>query len=255
MAERVAASIVIGGSLSQADYAALVRIASSDRLSTEWGGERFEAHHLPADGGLALYGNEIAWGRFDQLETFCRNRHLPFVRWSGSSGGWGAERVVFIGKGDPTSFAVDDDDQLVIARDDAEKLGSFEAIMAHFAAAEFVVPPFVVEDVGAPEPGDLSGAALVPDELNSFQRTCAAVYGDGDFAHVESVDAARGAGDTLFAFLMIELSTSEGCESQLEAVRRLEMALSQIDSVIDRIASGASAETPIVSEHGYTPCA
>ncbi|MGN7931782.1 hypothetical protein [Sphingopyxis sp. 22461] len=68
--------------------------------------------------------------------------------------------------------------------------------------------------------------------LNPFQQLCAQSYGGGDFAHVESVPQARETGDTLFAFLMIELSESEGCKTREEAVRRLEMAISDIQCVI-----------------------
>lgn len=237
MADRVAASIVIGGHVSSAVYAQLAHIAVSERLSTEWGGEPFEASHRPADGGLALYGEEVAWGRFDELEALCSDKLLPFVRWSGSaSGSWGAERVVFTGEGEPRSFAVDDDDLLIIARDDVVELGSFEAIIAHFDGASFVVPPLVVEDDPAPPPSaDPAPSLLAAAGLNAFQRTCAEVYCAGDFAHIETVEAARDVGDTLFAFLMIELSSSEGCSDQSEAVRRLEMTQSHIQGVISGI--------------------
>lgn len=60
--------------------------------------------------------------------------------------------------------------------------------------------------------------------LNAFQRSCAAAYGEGDFAHVESLADASAVQDTLFSFLMIELSSEEGCANLTDAVRRLEMA-------------------------------
>lgn len=71
--------------------------------------------------------------------------------------------------------------------------------------------------------------------LNQFQRACAATYGDGDFAHVGSVDEAREMKDSLFTFLMIELGTQEGCTDRQEAARRLEMAQGDIQSVLDAI--------------------
>lgn len=71
--------------------------------------------------------------------------------------------------------------------------------------------------------------------LNSFQQLCVQAYGGGDFAHVESVAEARETGDTLFAFLMIELAGSEGCDTREEAVRRLEMAISDIQCIIGAI--------------------
>ncbi len=74
--------------------------------------------------------------------------------------------------------------------------------------------------------------------LNPFQRACADVYGGGDFAHVQHVEEAREAGDTLFAFLMIELASSEGCDGYDEAVRRLDMAIADIQGVAEAVQRG-----------------
>lgn len=71
--------------------------------------------------------------------------------------------------------------------------------------------------------------------LNPFQQICAQTYGEGDFAYVESIDQARDTSDTLFAFLIIELATSEGCDSREEALRRLEMVRAGIQAVIDAV--------------------
>jgi len=74
--------------------------------------------------------------------------------------------------------------------------------------------------------------------LNAFQRACADTYADGDFAHVEQVEEAGQVGDTLFAFLMIELASSEDCDDQVEAVRRLDCAIADIQGVIAAIERG-----------------
>jgi hypothetical protein len=76
--------------------------------------------------------------------------------------------------------------------------------------------------------------------LNQFQRACANVYGGSDFAHVESLSDAREAGDTLFTFLMIELSSSEGCDDRDEAVRRLDMAVAEIQGVAEAVQRGGT---------------
>ena len=52
---------------------------------------------------------------------------------------------MFAGMGESVSYASDEEDRVVIDRDTIEQLGSVEAIRAHFAAAEFLVPPLVVE--------------------------------------------------------------------------------------------------------------
>lgn len=74
--------------------------------------------------------------------------------------------------------------------------------------------------------------------MNAFQRACADAYGSGDFAHVRDIEEAREAGDTLFTFLMIELGSSEGCDSAEEAVRRLDMAVADIQGVAEAIHRG-----------------
>lgn len=71
--------------------------------------------------------------------------------------------------------------------------------------------------------------------FNKYQKTTAAVYGGGDFAHVETMEEVEQCGDTLFQFLMIELSDSESCESVSEAGSRLETAISQIRECLEAV--------------------
>ncbi|WP_176400293.1 hypothetical protein [Sphingobium sp. Z007] len=153
MADRVSASIVIGGSLTAFAFEELCDVVSSEGLAIEWDGEPFAAHHYVPGDPLSLFAHEVAGGQFDELEIWCVANALPFVRWCGSySGQWGPERVVFSGTGAPRSFAVSEDDVAMIDRETIERLGSLEAALAYFEAADFVVPPLVVE-----------GAVLEPD--------------------------------------------------------------------------------------------
>lgn len=86
--------------------------------------------------------HEVAWGRFEELEAFCVANALPFARWSGAyAGQWGAERTVFTGSGEPHGYAADEDDYILIGRCTVERLGSIEAVIAHFDAADFAIPP------------------------------------------------------------------------------------------------------------------
>lgn len=71
--------------------------------------------------------------------------------------------------------------------------------------------------------------------FNPYQRACAAAFGGGDFAHVVTMDDVRGVHDTLFTFLMVELSSDEGCLDQEIAIRRLATAAADIDGVMDAI--------------------
>lgn len=146
MADRVSASIVLGGSLSTSAFAELVEIIGNEGLSIEWDGEAFEPHQRTVGQPLSLCAHEVAWGYFDELESWCARNQVAFARWSGGYGGeWGPERIVHTGDGILASYAVTEDDAVVIAREAVEKLGSFDAVLAHFAAADFAVPPLVVE--------------------------------------------------------------------------------------------------------------
>lgn len=146
MADRVSASIILGGTLTAADYAELAEVIADEGLSIEWDGERFEPEHRTVGEPLSLYAHEVAWGRFEGLEAWCVDKKLPFSRWSGAYGGeWGAERVVFTGQGDPIPYTADEEDRIMIDRGTVEKLGSIEAILAYFDAADVAVPPLALE--------------------------------------------------------------------------------------------------------------
>ena len=54
MADRVSASIVIGGSVTTSAYADLCALIADEGLSTEWDGELFEPHHRCAGAGRGL---------------------------------------------------------------------------------------------------------------------------------------------------------------------------------------------------------
>ena len=145
MADRVSASIVLGGTITPALFVELSELIAQERLSTEWDGEPFQPDDITPNQRLALYAHEVAWGRFETLEAWCVDNAVPFTRWSGAyAGQWGAERVVLTGTGEPASFAADEDDHVLIGRDTVDRLGSIEAIRAHFDAADFVVPPLIV---------------------------------------------------------------------------------------------------------------
>ncbi|PTD16817.1 hypothetical protein [Sphingomonas fennica] len=145
MADRVSASITIGGNLPANLLLDLARVINAEGLSTDWDGSDFTITELPDRQPLTLMAHEVAWGRFEGLEAFCIENGLPFTRWSGAyPGQWGAERTVFTGSGEPQCYAADEDDYVLMGRCTAERLGSFAAIVAHFDAADFAVPPFVI---------------------------------------------------------------------------------------------------------------
>lgn len=145
MADRVSASITIGGILPRSLLGRFIEVIDNEGLSTEWDGATFDVSDLPEDDTMRLMAHEVAWGRFAELEAFCVENGLPFARWSGGyCGQWGPERVVFTGTGEPQSYAADEDDNIIICHEVVDRLGILEAIVAHFEAADFPIPPLVV---------------------------------------------------------------------------------------------------------------
>ena len=145
MADRVSASITLGGTISPAHYAELAAPIIDEGLSTEWDGEPFAPHQLTPGEPLQLYADEVAWGRFGQLGEWCAEHGVPFARWAdGYPGEWTAERVVFTGSGELRSYIADEEDRILVDRGLVERLGSSAAILAYFDAADAPVPPLVV---------------------------------------------------------------------------------------------------------------
>ncbi|MFB0874995.1 MULTISPECIES: hypothetical protein [unclassified Sphingobium] len=97
----------------------------------------------------------MSWGHFEKLEQFCTEHHLPFARWCVTyHGGWAAVRIVYDGIGEPISFRATDDDVVVISHAEARSLGSIEAIEAHFASADLMIPPLTIIEPDA-QPGPM----------------------------------------------------------------------------------------------------
>lgn len=145
MADRVSASIVLGGTLTASAFADLADLIVAEGLSTEWDGAPFEPGDLEPGKPLSLFAHEVAGGTFDEIEAWCVTNGTPFVRWCGEyAGQWGPQREVFTGSGVPVTYAVTEDGEVVIDRFTIEKLGSLKLILARFDAAEFSVPPLVI---------------------------------------------------------------------------------------------------------------
>jgi hypothetical protein len=160
MADRVPASILIGGDISAALFAELLHIIAFEGLSPEWGGEPFDPGSRVIGEPLALFDESCAWGEIDNLEAFCVEHGLPFVRWSGSyPGEWSPERLVFRGTGTVDSYMIDESDRVLLDRRLLNDLGSIAAALAYFDAAEFAVPPLVVEGDPPPVPPESAVAS------------------------------------------------------------------------------------------------
>src|SRR3546814_15956704 len=151
MADRVSASIAIGGKVSPTQLAELAAHIADYDLRIEWDGEPFDPIHLPQEDALRLFAHEVPWGIFDTLEQFCCDSGLAYQRWSGSCpGSFGAERIVHDGKTGPLNFDVDEDDHIVLHAQTIGPLGSMSAIRRYIAQAEIELPPFPVIDITIP---------------------------------------------------------------------------------------------------------
>ena len=147
MADRVSASIMLGGTIAQADFAELADLIEQENLSIDWDEEPFQPDDFVSGTSLHLCAHEVAWEKFEEIEGWCEARSISFNRRSDAYGGeWNAERVVFTGSGKPRSFMANADGHIVIDRDIVDQLGLIEAIHAYFGAADFAVPPLIVRD-------------------------------------------------------------------------------------------------------------
>ena len=147
MADRVSATITIGGVLPRSLLDEFTRAINDEDARLDWEGEPFTANAIPASEPLELMAHEVAWGNFTRLEAFCQQNGLSYVRWSGGcSGSFGPERVVFTGSGEPMSHAVTEDDEMVFSLDIIRTLGSIAAIEAQAAKGHFTPGSLIVVD-------------------------------------------------------------------------------------------------------------
>ena len=152
MADRVSAQITIGGIIAASALQGLIAAIQDEGLSTEYDGEPVQPGGLVSGEALTLCAHEVAWGTFRNLEAFCRTHHLAYCRWFGAcSGAWGSGRSIYRGadetrKGEEgvDEYDASDDDQTLMGEQLARHLGSYEAIVAHFARANFAVPPLEI---------------------------------------------------------------------------------------------------------------
>jgi hypothetical protein len=149
MSDRVSASIKIGGSLTSAQAESLADLLLAEDLATDWDGKRFEPADLCTGNRLELFAHEVPWGIFRDLEAYLIANRLPFVRQSGSySGSFGGERVIYRGGSAETakSYGIDESDCVVIDHRTVVMLGTIDAILDHFAEANFDTGPITIAE-------------------------------------------------------------------------------------------------------------
>ena len=145
MADRVSASIVIGGQVTPDQWRALLELIANEGLAADWDAPPFTPEQRVEGEPLRLCALETPWGMFDALEQYCCDERLPFTRWSGACpGSFGAERIVFDGRTGPLNYDVDEDDHVVVHAHTIGQLGLMRAIRRYLNAAEIAIPALVL---------------------------------------------------------------------------------------------------------------
>ena len=135
MADRVSVTLRLGGMLPVERVPDLMAAIAADDAGADWEGDPVTLDRVVAGETLVLVGTEVAWGIFEEIESFARSAGLAYARWSGgASGSFGPERVVFSGSGEPEHFSASD----------VRQLGSHAAILASLERAELAIPPLIV---------------------------------------------------------------------------------------------------------------
>lgn len=150
MADRVAASITIGGTVTGADFITLCRLIAAEDLSVEEDGDPFSPADWTYGEPLQLFDHQAIGGQFEALEAWCVQRSLPFVRWcAGYPGGWEPERVVFTGTGAIQTYPATERGNAIATRDTLNLHENLATLRAWFDAAHFEIPPLdILDDVG-----------------------------------------------------------------------------------------------------------
>lgn len=64
--------------------------------------------------------------------------------------------------------------------------------------------------------------------MNQFQQLIVDHYGNGDFSYIETEEQTKDVGDSLFSFLIVEFSNSEGCDDLLTALSRIDTIIKDL---------------------------
>lgn len=152
MADRVSASIIIGGTVTPDLWTQLVAHIAAEDLSVEWDVDAFAPNAAIEGEPLRLFSHNVAWGRFEALEQYCCDNRIAYRRWSGGCpDSFGAERIVYDGKTGPLNYDVDEDDHVVVHANIIAQLGSMRAIRHYLKAAETEIPALVLADTADPD--------------------------------------------------------------------------------------------------------
>lgn len=174
MAETYDTTIIIGGRIRRADLDKLWRALESEVVYDIGGAwvDPVNRHNYKIEGGETLgFGHsEQPWGNFGTLEPVLIELGLPFERYSDDG-----DRRIYTGAGQPEDTPASPQGDAVIDSAHAKALGSYEAILAYFARADFSPPPF--EIVGDDDPRPVVDSAALAQAVD-LEATPPAVTSD-----------------------------------------------------------------------------
>ncbi|NEX60156.1 hypothetical protein [Noviherbaspirillum galbum] len=80
--------------------------------------------------------------------------------------------------------------------------------------------------------------------FNAFQQHAASTFEGGAFSHFTSKDDVDACGNSLFRFIMTELSDAEDCADTGDAVGRLALAVGQLNEVLRGMKQVTPSQAP-----------
>jgi hypothetical protein len=115
------------------------------RTGPEWEGEALSDDDIKSGEHLRMRAHDVTIGDVDEIEEFCCTNDLPFVCWTdGSAGSFNPETIIWVGEGPRHSFNATGDSKTLISEEEARELGSYEAILKHFALGSFEPPVLTI---------------------------------------------------------------------------------------------------------------
>lgn len=157
VADRVSASIKLGGDLPVTLLDDPVRLIEDEDLGPDWDGpftSEAEIRTYLAGGaaGVTLYANEVSSGEFEALQAFCVDYRLTYVlTYDGSGGPWAPGRRIRRPDDRGDGFTCTLDDSLGFACISADQiralqLGSIEDVLAHLERFDLSeTPPLTIQ--------------------------------------------------------------------------------------------------------------
>lgn len=125
MADCCPAEITIGGVLKFEDREAFLQELEQDGLAYDYDGEPVDSieemlKQLGPDGTIKLYNNDVVGGQFDNVEQFCQEHGLAYIRHNDGHPNWPAEYSAYLpGWDEPRTYASTDQGGTTLTPDTA----------------------------------------------------------------------------------------------------------------------------------------